>query len=225
MSDLLDELARSLAIPTSRRRALRLLAAAGAAGAIPGTRRARAAECQPPVCLKCVSNYKLCKHIGQHRGCPFCLSVCADKDSQCCYFGPEESGYQPWGLIVGCPPGTTCGQGQPSRKRCICNYPCGDDCCVRGERCVGGAVCRRCPRDRASCGPGLHKCCEVDEHCSWPGKDEGFPDNGVCCPKGQLGCGRDGPAGPANWTFCCPKGERCCGKKGKGHCCGGSGLA
>ena len=75
-----------------------------------------------------------------------------------------------------------------------------------------------CPCTTTRCGPG-HQCCGVYEHCTWPGKDEGFPENGLCCPKGQLGCGVDGPRAGANWTFCCPKGKKCCGRKGKGHCC------
>jgi hypothetical protein len=221
MSELLDGLARTLATPMSRGRALRLLAAAGAAAAFPGSRKAWAAESQPVDCPKCDSNHKLCKHIGVHRGSSFCLGVCAGENDTCCYFTPEESGYTPWGLIVGCPAGTRCGSARPNHQRCICNYPCGDDCCLRGEHCVpGSAVCRRCPRKRESCGPGLHQCCELDEHCSWPRKEEGFPENGVCCPKGQLGCGRKG-----NWTFCCPQGQHCCHKNGKGYCCGGSAVS
>ena len=101
---------------------------------------------------------------------------------------------------------------------------CFPTCCPPERRCKVG------PRDpkngcpeyttcpcKDPCGPGLRQCCGTDEHCSWPGKDEGFPQNGLCCPKGQLGCGVDGPRSGANWTFCCPK--KCCGRRGKGHCC------
>jgi len=105
---------------------------------------------------------------------------------------------------------------------------CFPTCCPPERRCKVG------PRDpkngcpeyttcpcKDPCGPGLRQCCGTDEHCSWPGKDEGFPQNGLCCPRGQLGCGVDGPRGPSRWTFCCPRGEKCCGRKGKGHCCSG----
>lgn len=54
------------------------------------------------------------------------LQVCMPTGGTCCWFTPAESGYEPWGLVVGCSPGCRCGSAREGQKRCICPI-CGPD--------------------------------------------------------------------------------------------------
>jgi hypothetical protein len=206
MSQFLDELARSLAKPMPRSRALRLIGGALVATAVPGVTPRRAAArtlkgCDPKACGKA----KVC-------GIPFlegCTLACCDKTFPICckWTGTDLIGR---GGEAGLCSAHAAIPGEPARVVC---------CCPPGTVCNASpraAPCKKCLTE--PCGPHLSQCCKPDEHCSYARKDEGFPTNGLCCPKGRHGCGPNGP-GIGRWTHCCPPGKVCCGNEGTGHCC------
>ncbi len=166
MSSPFDDLARTLATPLPRRRALRLLGGAVVVAVLPGL-RARPAlasrtglQCPPPTTL--CSNGK-----GSE--------VCLDVGETCCIY-PEA--------IVRCKVGTRCGGSINNACVDACSTRCKDGtCCPRSKgRCVNGTC---CPAIRTTTRPGSNgkgvACCPTGT-IAVPG------GTGLCCPKGKPRC-------------------------------------
>jgi hypothetical protein len=214
-----DDLARRLAAPMPRRRALKLAGAAFVAAAVPGLRasRALASPCGPDT--PCSSVCKTPPDIGAcgvdttngcgQVGCR--LEGCLSPGEKCCRGGSgagetawickdnERCGSLDGPHCVSCPEGRMCGKeccrnGEfcASRNRELCCKD-GEDACLVPNSPKG--VC--CPRDQKCCFNGKRaECCGQDQSCR----------RGTCvCKDGQQACGPD----------CCRKGETC----SKGKCC------
>ena len=226
MTEFLDELARSMAKPLPRRRALRLLGGAVVAATVPGFARTTTAHS--------ASGFHTCERDGGRlcecncRG-EACQRICCEpKEDYECDCGPVEVG-------AGC--------------RCI--RPCGSnaDCCKAGQYCasvklrlcceVGHNICgRRCCKPNEECVSlrvGTSTVRECDKRCP---EGQAWCDQKKCCPRGWS-C----VLGPTGWQCrrcradqvqcrekCCNKGtQECCGKAGccdksKSRCCGKAGC-
>lgn len=198
-----DDLARSLAQPTSRRRALRIMGAAALAATVPALRPARARATPPDCTGKCKANEgALCQAdlptCTPYVCCPAPYTCCAGPASAtCCEPGctcgddgrgfkacqncPRcKGGYFECGTGC-CPPGTTCA-GKGSGYHCCAEgrAPCGPECCGPRERCANAAkgVCERCARGREACG---NKCCPTTSYCC-------NEQRGICCDKKRGSC-------------------------------------
>lgn len=135
-----DDLARRLAQPMPRRRALRLLGAAVAMAAVPALRpglasgRSRQRQgCPNPSSLPCPAQHKCCVAGSDAWCCP---------DTHECQRGIAR-------CLAPCPDG---------RRRCGTNI----FCCEGGEACVGGKCVKTCPSGRARCGS---RCCPKGHAC------------------------------------------------------------
>ena len=205
-----DDLARTLASPMPRRRALRLAGAALVTAAIPTLRprSAFASPCGPDTPCSSVCNSP--PHVGacgtdetNSCGQVRCrIQGCLLPGDQCC----RAAGGDPWI----CPKDTECGK---VRSNCIAKCPsgqkCGDNCCVPpDEECVDG----ECVPCRTRCGG---TCCEDGKVCV-------NPRAGLCCLASWVKC----EAGAAGIVKCCPprdtcavsfktKTAKCCGPKQK----------
>jgi len=195
MSEFLDELARSLAKPMPRSRALRLLGTSIVAAAVPlagpRLRPARAsgfstANCSDPgLCSGLPGRTKVC-------GCDFlasCYKECCNPATEhCCIYPPF--------------PGATGGSSVCEKACC----PLGTDCGTASKPCVP-----KCP---VPCGP-QKECCKPDEECQTykVGKfDRGTYKSCIRkCTPGSRRCRTDGVA----ILGCCPNGQNCC----SGLCC------
>lgn len=193
----LDDLARRLAEPMPRRRALKLAGAAVVAAAVPGLRpglsaaagpvrvarvRPSAASNCPVVCPKTNQGDTPCCGAGSE-----CCVVTNDSfgsgATQCCMTEPVDSGGS--GVYR-----EVCVGGKGCEGRFECRYAtCGGKCCDKNEQCLGGRCVERCPRGRVRCG---NTCCPKGRRCV----------KGTCrkCPPKQKACGKK----------CCPKGQDCC---------------
>jgi hypothetical protein len=172
----IDELARRMSEPMSRRRALRLIATGAAAAVLPGVRpgsghRAIASSSPPMACQTCPKSNQptytqRCATPSSFPG--LCIMVCCPPDWNCCT-NPTKG-------VVCCPPEDRCGPldewGYP---HCECTTPCGAQCCNPGEVCAsdpdGNQTC--CPPGLAACGS---QCCEAGAECC----------KGECCKPGQI---------------------------------------
>jgi hypothetical protein len=223
VSELLDELARTLAQPMPRRRAVRLLAGAVVAAAVPGV-RAPSARAGRRV-TSCKPGELLCD------GCP---SVNGLFYGGVCCPGPDAEKH--W----------KCGCKPPPNGATLCipigcrEIECGNACCSEAtEYCADASRSLCCTKGSGLCvvlgtpGVGLGggtagTCCDNKTHycaannkrascCPKPGQ----PCNGGCCgapgecvrgeckcPKGTKSCGGHD---------CCKKEETCC--PGKKRCC------
>jgi hypothetical protein len=179
--DLFDDLARVLAKPMPRRKALRMLAVGLAAAAAPGitTRRARAADQPPP----CSQGGKFCGNVdplgkkGYNIGC--CLGAGGDTRTVCCPGIPGVIG------SLCCPTGYTCGNthaGSTENCKCSSAVVCGGKCCKKGEYCET----RLLDEDTCEklCPDGSHKCVGV---CCTGLETCGF--FGCKCKSGLVECG------------------------------------
>jgi hypothetical protein len=190
----IDDLARTIATPMSRFRALRLIGGIVAGALIPWTRQAYADVCG--------AGGSVCPQLDDPTRTQLCcipngagsLPTCCKPDEVCCKTKTARTC---------CQPGQSCGTGINDTAICLsCSSgqtPCGSTCCAAGENCVAGSIC--CPSGK-SCGS---TCCSPDETCG-VGVD-GMPKCGSC-PSGQTLCG----------TKCCPgscvhPGSACCGPK------------
>jgi hypothetical protein len=227
MSEFLDELARSLAKPMPRSRALRLLGGAVAAAAVPSLRTspargasrrpARVANCgdnpctgSTPVICDCPSpvNPKVCFHACGAEGC-----TC------CCY--PDAQGNTGANC---CPPGYRCGH--PGEASCVlCAVPCGSGCCKSDEYCADKSTSLCCLKGNQPCGDhccgpkqvcldaSRSLCCKAGERAceSYRTAGQTAPTVAVCCPAEPKGyCARDASA-----AKCCPRPSVLC----NGECC------
>jgi hypothetical protein len=215
MSGFFDDVARTLATPMPRRRALRTIGsglAVAAVGALrPGAaagRPARAVAC-PQTCssstVACCVAIKYGFHIG---GC------CRQPGEDCCV-GPNLDQEHPNQMSWCCPTGTCEAAGGRCKPGCPPNtFKCGTECCRRArptlpqEVCYHGHCRPACPDKTKKCGD---TCCTSKQKCR----------NGKCCEK----CGGNGTCCDPATTFCCrepgkPKSPGRCCKKGKETCCG-----
>lgn len=209
MSSLFDDLARTLAKPMPRGRALRTMAAALAIGAIPALRPggATAGRSQTVPCPgqgSCPSPTKRCCvtiPFGTHE------SGCYYPDYARCCTGPNNDAVHPNLTSWTCPKYANCGTYGAGGEICTCSGPkCRDgSCCPRSKgRCVNGACCPAIRTTRAASGRGV-ACCPTGT-IAVPGA------RALCCRKGDLDCcdkydprkGDDdlSPLGPGKGRLC-----------------------
>lgn len=195
-----DDLARTLAQPMPRRRAVRVLGAAVLTAAVSGLRPALAlgAGAQTPCDAPglCPSDTKVCGEpwiAGCLKDCclprtQICCTWKGTPPTVICCGKDERCGDKPAECLPACPPGST---------------KCGRDCCEPYENCVGG----KCECNER-CGG---KCCEEGATCR---NDK----RSLCCPSTWKVC----TAGSAGAVKCCPPREKCCFESGtkKVQCCG-----
>lgn len=206
---MIDDLAKALAQPMPRRKALRVLAVGVATVAVPGItpRRARASGASSgKINAPCSQGGTFCGYPdggGYNIGC--CLGAKGDTRTVCC---PGQSG------VVGslcCPTGFTCGNtsadytqgcichGRIDNRTGECNCPptkvCGNICCADNEKCEDGE-CVNCPDDD-TCGK---ECCSNGTVCQ-------NKNTGLCCVKAWNPCGKGRPGGVSK---CCPPNDTCC---------------
>lgn len=216
MSKFLDELARALAKPMPRSRAVRVLGVALASAAVPSLRpEPAAARHERPVTTSCHTAKcthapftKLCKCHEKPTGSPneptMCNWTCCDPERYECI----------------CPPG---------EASCKCAKPCKGDCCKRSQACTGGG-CQDCEdlvkgSNWTTCGrtccftktkycasPALGLCCGKDQDPSVAFDPIAKAGVGRCCPKGHS-CAYVSPDGETRRATCCPP-----GKCRKGRC-------
>ena len=203
MSTFLDDVARSLARPMPRKRALRVLGGAITSVVMPGlvSRSARAAanvvadpcSCSPgPPAAQCGLRYG----AG-------CTKVCCVQGSilpKCCNWGidralPNSSSYScinkpyngpgfPAHTICCCPANTYCGDiaiGEPPCITCTAagRQPCGQNCCKPGEHCASASISLCCKQGEIRCGS---TCCRQGSCAD--------PKLSLCCRPGQIRCGK-----------------------------------
>lgn len=205
-SDRFDELARNLAEPMSRRRALRLAAGAFVAGTLPWLRPATVAASDLQDCAGrnelCAAGHTNCGHSTAGQTGP-CCCYCCEHAEDC----GGDGGFC-------CPPAqrcadTCCLQNQTCQNgkcvSCPLEQECGDTCCPEGQTCDNG-VCVPCSSE-LQCGS---KCCREGQVCR-------NPSTGLCCVKTWHVC----TAGLAGAKRCCAPGDECCfdHKTGTVACC------
>lgn len=238
MSEFLDELARTLATPMPRRRALLTLGGAVVTVAVPAAlrpRRASGAARRPTsslgFCEKSCSNPTpvpcLCKNDRDSGPYAGCFETCGVPGSTCCCTKGSD-GFNDG--AVACPPGTRCG------RRGEVNCPCLNECGRRGKCCGRDEFCAN-PREELCCkneerGCGL-ECCKPNEECKTIRVGTGSQT--FCekrCPPRQAWCGRN-KCCPPRWhcvnegTGLCKRcrrneeecGDKCCDRR-TSHCCG-----
>lgn len=159
MGNLFDELARTLAAPMPRSRAVRLLAGSLVAAALPLARpglegaiagSVRAAKCDDPGTCGNPLFPKVC-------GCDFlagCYRDCCAPDETCCK-RPNPNGGGPPCEKACCPKGTRCGDpaaGEPVCVKACEGTPCGSGCCEDGQYCCNRTFSLKAPH-----------CCEYEE--------------------------------------------------------------
>lgn len=229
MTRFLDELARSMAQPMPRRKALRLLGGAIVSTAIPtslwpsaaraGPATRRRADCEGAPDCKEHPGTRTCLSFGieGNDGCTRYIRVCcpqgpeeqseccpAKHSATCCYKGqdcePYQSGDRQYAKCVGCPSG---------------HEKCGTTCCGIGEKCADPGSDNCCPPRTIPCGSGRDaNCCATNEVCC----------KNTCCPprtrcttvKGKVVCAPCTPPKTKKCgNTCCTKGQSCC----NGKCC------
>jgi hypothetical protein len=209
VSEFLDELARSMAKPLPRRRALRLLGGAVVAVAVPGfakTTKAHGATsfhlCEKQGGLLCECNCKgdVCQRI-----------CCKPREQYECYCGSVQ-------------------YGAACKKKCSAPCPSNVKCCKEDEFCANSLQQLCCKQGERGCGP---RCCQPNEECTTIRIGTG--SERVCekrCPQGQAWCGRN-KCCPPKWncanekTGLCKRcrkdqeecGKKCCDRK-TSRCCG-----
>jgi hypothetical protein len=232
-----DRLARELARPMSRRRALWLAAGALVAIALPGGRATAASSA--------TTRGRLTKEVCGTGGLT-CEEQFGADVSECC--GEATPGGFSWC----CKPGECFRNPETGIGGACCANKCGKNCCFGDEECVDGE-CTSCPGDRL-CG---NRCCDDSEVCAnakkslccgktWKQCTAGLAGVVKCCPpkdtccfnkttktatccdaqhpcvNGRCKCTKDETTCGA--SACCKKGEVCsrgkCCPKGKVNCGG-----
>jgi hypothetical protein len=236
VSEFLDELARSLAKPMPRRRALRLIGGAVVSASLPLGRPAisRAASFRPTNC----GDPRTCAdpRFPKVCGCDFlagCYRDCCAPSDICCKFPPASGGGAPCEKAC-CPPDTQCGSGKPGDV-CVslCKVQCGGKCCKDTEYCANRQQQLCCKNNEVGCG---RDCCKPNEECLTIRVGTGSAR--VCqprCPSGRARCGSK--CCPTNWRCanpstglckrCGPNEEECekkCCNRRTSRCCGKAGC-
>lgn len=225
MTAFLDELARNVARPMSRSRALRLMGGAIVTAAVPSIfpRRAwsRAADCNARG-GGCIESARCCYTSDGFAGscCPWYVR-CSPTGSGLCYdqyVCPDARPFCNRSSKLCCAPNEVCFKGG-------CINPCPPDqivckgvCCPKGFECVRSQVpgggprvetcAPKCTGGRTRCG---FNCCPSNWRC----RD---PEKGICrrCGTGQEECGKKccdrktSYCGNSNLSLCCPKSASAC---------------
>lgn len=236
MAAFLDHLARTLARPMPRRRALRALGGTLVTAAVPGVLRAAPARahnavgtlttacnpsCRGEFPVKCVCPVPGGCYIG---GCGAVGSTC------CCQKGSDGK----TAGAVACPPGTRCGR--PGEQNCPCTNTCGGPnvCCGAGEYCANPREQLCCKQGERGCG---RFCCRPNQECR--SARVGTASTRFCedrCPPSQAWCGSN-KCCPPRWycvnerTGLCKRcrgdqeecGKKCCDRR-TSRCCGKAGC-
>jgi len=187
MGELFDDIARVLAGPLPRRRAIfqaaGLLAGAALAGLRPAISEADTVCCDPQTNRCCPPGVACCGLGGPH-GAPNCCGhgqTCCNPATGAC-----------------CSPGELC-----CRGACL---PHGIPCCDTGAQ-LCGRVC--CPDGQTCCDPHVGLCCPAGQVCIVSGGRHvcGQPCGNTVgvqnfCVNGEVCCG----------SVCCPTGQACCSR-------------
>ena len=217
MTAFLDELARAMAKPLPRRRALRLFGGAIVALALPAARAGAAPathDCpaQGLVLCQCPAAnglfFKLCCWSKEACTCDI------PRQATCCQYGKIWNG-----------------------AKCVCKEQCGGDkCCASDEFCANVRPQLCCKKDEKAC--GNRYCCQKNEECV-SARAPGIISQSICvkrCPPSQAWCGKD-KCCPPKWKCrnpstglckrCEPNEEECgkkCCDKSTTRCCGKAGC-
>jgi hypothetical protein len=187
MSELLDGLARSLAEPMPRRRALRVLTVTLAGAMLSGR----------AVMTAAATDSAGCPNPGD-LFCGGCENVNGLNYGDVCCPGPDASRY--WECDCKKGPGGYNG----CKRKTGCDVSCGSGCCdSTTEHCCPSGYCF--PKESACCGNGA---CAAGTHCCHAFTAYGELKSGVgalCCPDGWECCG----------TRCCAPGTHCIDQTGK----------
>jgi hypothetical protein len=189
-----DDLARTLARPMSRQRAVRLLGAALVTVAVPGLapRSALAREQQCPEKWTCSD--------------PGFKSVC-----KCPH--PEVGGCASYNCCSG-PAACVCDERAPNKGAACCASGYVVKVTKKGAPGEGPlGTCVKCPGSRL-CGT---QCCPVGQKCTWSNGKR------TCCPSGRIVskgsnrfCCPSGTVAVEKGSACCPPGDRtCCKQEGE----------
>jgi len=204
VSDVLDDLARSLTRPMPRRHTLGLLGRALLWAALPAVLRPASARAAPCPQCKSADAPNLCSVPAQNMY--GCHSTCCRKTEQCCTARDQVNCCTPPYV---CTPTIVGRQELAYCKLPPCSAPnkrCGENCCGERQTCDRGTCrCEDALVDgkwyaQRTCGKsccaewelccGDH-CCALTATCCGSG----------CCPRPQICCGNN----------CCPPGTMCCG--------------
>ena len=201
MSQWLDDVARAVARPLSRREALRLLGGTMVATLFGGSLARRADAGGGPPCDNDPSYPHECGDLCC-RYDYYCASATilngGDTHGICCRNEPEQYQYCNDGTYGWCcSPEATCGV-----DRYVCDEPeqctgnqeeCGDACCDS----AAGEIC---------CDPDLGLCCAAGVTCCFDAAG-----NGTCCSEGTT-CVPISPTGDPPGFVCCPDDQACIGQ-------------
>jgi hypothetical protein len=197
VSELFDDVARTLATAPTRRRALCTIAGALASAALVNLwpRAAAAAGCPTGTAVCKGSQIAICCPGGKCCG-PVC---CAQPGQVCCSAGQCCSGSQCNKAGTCCAAGhAPCGTG-PSSVCCAPNQQCLSGTCVaRGSGAPGGGTTGQPP---TSCPPGAKVCGGFGQCCPTTGQGQccGVGASATCCWGGTCVnnvCVRGAPSGP-----------------------------
>jgi hypothetical protein len=207
---LIDDLARALAEPMARRRALSTIGVTLAAAVVPGVRpgaapAARRIACFPNPCAggRCCSTSDLTADwcCGSRGTADFYF--CGSKKGECidrCVQAGKEGGTGPWERCVTdqqervcCPPSQECtawrlGTSPSSKLR----RGCMSRCRTIERKCGIDLQNRCCPKDQVCCGDGEFKqCCPLNHVCVKVQTDHGkyFKKCWEKCKRGEKRCG------------------------------------
>lgn len=201
----LDDLARSLAVPVPRRRALRLIGGTLAAAVVPGIR--------PSLTSAAAAATVPCQDVrGRVWTCPLrkylvcgptpespCIDTCVGPGKIPC---PSASGFDCCMDItldgsVACKQGKcqiTCKGVEKAGSARLTE--CGEECCTPQQQCKNNKCVAKCPPGRTPCGT---TCCKSGKKCAFQGRQR------VCCPSERVVTRTI--AGKST-RFCCPAGTR-----------------
>ncbi len=228
----LDDLARTLAQEMPRRRALRVIAGAVAAAAMPAWLARPAAAGRKP--LKHTCDIEVAERGWQYctPATEACFPTCCPGDWKCSV-GPLGSNGCPSVTVCCNPcdplksqvlPGGNCGPGPVAEHCCPGNRKCGSKCCDVGSVCADPDLEFCCePRELACRGGGTVSCCKPGVaccagRCCAPGQR---CYQGRCrnrCPQGTRRCGHNccGKFQTCCDGTCCTRNQKCCFGD---HCC------
>jgi hypothetical protein len=228
---LLDELARALAEPLPRRRAVRLLGAFVVAGALPTWARAATANGCDTLDTFCCCPQRAgagcfrCDRPGKGKQTLCCTGACCDPSTERC--GKVTNGV---GSCVKCSRAERCGPTCcPSKSDCCMNleWPASSPfrriCCKPPNRCKAGKC--TCPNGQYSCN-GAECCSRTKPSCQMCHEIGAAAIVSIvgtkCCPKGQTCCRNTcckGTLVNCCGPRCCPQGTTCALSRGDDVCC------